>query len=260
MASRKVHLVNNPRGSCLITISIWMGSWIAIITTVCAMGALAGNVLAMFASIWLPLLALIAFVLTLLGWGGIGETNFRRAAALTLSLVAFLGSSGGILTVSRVRESRARNELLLACQGNLRAIHSALYLYAAAHEGEFPSGDAAPAQLLMRLLKPPNAPIKNPQTLICPGRQRGVYKYMYNDRMTEAFVGYEYVTGLGAADSGDLIIAFDDSPENHGGGRNVLFLDGDVTWLAEEAFQERMTRQRRPPEEPSASAAPPAGR
>jgi len=54
---------------------------------------------------------------------------------------------------------------------------------------------------------------------------------------------YTYLPGYAAADHADTMLLFDDSPERHDGGRNVLFLDGRTEHVKEEEFQKRLGEQ-----------------
>ena len=101
------------------------------------------------------------------------------------------------------------------CLENLRQISLTLHMYAADHDEKFPESlnDLYPKYLA------------ESDILRCPAKK----------------VTYAYVKGLTEFNS-DMVIAYDVSVENHGDGRNVLFVAGYVKWHNEEEFQKLLQK------------------
>lgn len=113
-------------------------------------------------------------------------------------------------------------ELKAKCMNRLKQIGKALHMYAADHNDKFPED----LSVLYRDY------VAKLEIFKCPG----------DKTLSESGPGtgnsYVYIKGLAEKDSSDSIIAYDASPDNHGGeGRNVLFLDGHVRWYDENEFQ-----------------------
>ena len=116
---------------------------------------------------------------------------------------------------------RAREEARKAvCKNNLKHIGLAMAIYANDFEDRFPPtlDDLVPLYVTERML------------FHCP-----------SDPSEE--VSYLYLPGLKVTDKPTDIVAFD-RRGNHSGGRNVLFVDGHVEWMTEEAFQARWAAQK----------------
>lgn len=106
------------------------------------------------------------------------------------------------------------------CVSNLKNIGLALAIYANDHEDKYPP---TLEDLLAGYL--PNA-----EALQCPSDSSDERSYLY-------------VPGLSVAHEPTAIVMFE-RKGNHAGGRNVLFGDGHVEWMSEEAFQRRWAEQR----------------
>lgn len=119
-----------------------------------------------------------------------------------------------------IRRARAAARRAV-CASNLRQVGEALARYEADKGGELPSSlaDLYPEYLAAK------------GALDCPG--------------TEVGTGYLYVTGLKPAnvEKPELRIVAFDRKGNHEDGRNVLFLDGHVTFLPEADFQQTLAAQ-----------------
>ena len=104
----------------------------------------------------------------------------------------------------------------MKCLNNLRQIGFALHMFAADYDEKFPES--------LNNLYPKY--ISESDMLRCPTKN----------------IAYAYVKGLTEGSSPDAIIAYDVSVENHGDGRNVLFVDGHVKWHGEEEFQKLLQK------------------
>ncbi len=72
----------------------------------------------------------------------------------------------------------------------------------------------------------------------------GIDKRIFSCPSRRGEMDYVYVPGLEPGDPPDCILAYD-KEGNHEGGRNVLFLDKNVKWMTEEAFQTTLEKTRR---------------
>ncbi len=107
-------------------------------------------------------------------------------------------------------------QLRTECMLNLRKIGVVLQMYAYDHDEKFPKS--------LKELYPDY--LAKDDILRCPAKN----------------ISYTYVKGLTNADSGDTPIVYDSSVENHGDGRNVLFVDGHTKWYQEEEFQKLLKK------------------
>jgi prepilin-type processing-associated H-X9-DG protein len=153
------------------------------------------------------------------------ETGIRCQAYGPVAYSTLL--AGGAAALGFALPATIRQHQLAArkeCQAHLERLGVELSLYATTHDGRFPQnlrelvdvsaggpGAAAPPPL--------------PPWLLCPGQP------------LRADVGYEYVPGATKDSPPQTVVAYD-RKGNHPGGRNVLFADGTVAWLREDAFQQ----------------------
>ncbi len=118
------------------------------------------------------------------------------------------------------------------CKANLQKIWTAVTLYSRDYNNALPDD--------IRSLYPQH--IEGGHLLKCPG-DKTIPAMEKVDSSTP--VSYTWVKGLKMGkNQGEIIIAYDASPENHEGeGRCVLFLDGSAKWLPENEFQELLMKQ-----------------
>ncbi len=126
------------------------------------------------------------------------------------------------------------------CKSNLRQIGLACHMYADENNGEFPLGFE---QLMPRC-------VDSNRLFECPG---GVgYDYYGKKKWGTEFradrCNYALENGMNVEMPVSLVLAYDDSPENHDGkGRNVVFADAHVEWWPasrEAEFQKKLAAQR----------------
>ncbi len=104
------------------------------------------------------------------------------------------------------------------CAQNLHSLGIEIAMYSSANEDTYPPDlRALPDQELPKILKCPTAD---------SGRQ----------------CDYFYLAPTVSKPDGDMIIACDFRDNHRGKGRNVLQVDGDVTWMKEAKFQAEMSR------------------
>ncbi len=119
-----------------------------------------------------------------------------------------------------------------ACLSNLKQIGLGLHMYAMDHNEAFPED--------IRVLYPTY--ISSAKIFKCPNDE-SISDIKEITRGTR--ISYVYVPGLTTKDGSDNIVAYDASPDFHGGeGRDVLFLDGHVKWYAEEEFQKLLNKNK----------------
>ncbi len=126
------------------------------------------------------------------------------------------------------------------CKNDLKQIGIALHVYAADHVGQFPR-EERPVEAFWELLP---GYLNTARVFVCPGAKADVEAWERTEELTEETCSYGWVAGLGTDSPGDFILAFDKSPDHHGGGRNVLFVDGHVEFMKEDEFQKKMVQQR----------------
>jgi prepilin-type processing-associated H-X9-DG protein len=108
----------------------------------------------------------------------------------------------------------------IACASNLKGIGMALMMYSNDHKDKFPPDlETLVAKTYLR---------ENKRMLICPA-----------SKLRESYI-YRGAT-ITVKDTPWMITVYENQ-SNHGGGRNVLFLDGHTDWVTEERFQELIKR------------------
>ncbi len=134
------------------------------------------------------------------------------------------------------------------CRAQLKHLGLAVHIYATDHAEQFPPGPTAAAVFSELLSSPlPNASYlsgASEKLFICPGAKQDMESWEKLGKLTDETCSYEWVAGLDANSSPDFILAYDKSPDHHGGRRNVLRVDGRVEEMTEERFQETMAEQR----------------
>ncbi len=159
------------------------------------------------------------------GWR-IGRQHLVVLSLLIIPLVAILAA---ILFPAFVRVEAKKAQR--ACLANLRMLHSAAMPYAEDNDGYLPRGVSWRDALL------PHLPGGRDCSL-CPATKK---PYVFNDALSGSTIK--------KMPSPDKVTLFSDAPADerkppHGGGFNVVFLDGHVQWLDEARFHELMTGER----------------
>ena len=103
-------------------------------------------------------------------------------------------------------------------------------MYAVDWEGRFPECLSAIFPLY----------VADPSVLICPSTGISIPERITRDNVNLA---YEYIPGLNSEMPSDIIVVYDRAG-NHQGGRNVLFVDGRVRWIPDEAWAAAYQRSR----------------
>ena len=141
----------------------------------------------------------------------------------------FLKNDKIIATIRRAKkgdeEKLISEQNKLRCCSNLKQIGLALHMWAQDHNENFPEA--------LKDLYPEY--ICDGNIFRCPGDKR--HKEVIKELKKDTLVSYDYVKGLTEEYPTDIIIAHDALKENHGDGRNVLFLDGQAKYLPEKEFQ-----------------------
>jgi prepilin-type processing-associated H-X9-DG protein len=132
------------------------------------------------------------------------------------------------------------------CKNNLKQIGLALQIYSTDYGAQFPAGDTA-VEVFSTLIdanitRGPYLP--DPQVFLCPAAKADLEAWDRLGKLTEETVSYKWVPGLSPGSNPDFILAYDKSPDHLDGRRSVLFVDGHVGFMREEAFQARIARQR----------------
>jgi len=102
---------------------------------------------------------------------------------------------------------------IIACEENLRNIGLGLKLYANEHQGKFPPNMEA-------LLE--NGYVEDERVFDCPASS-----HVGNAKEPD----YHYVTEYTIESPSEDEIVFDKT-ENHKGGKHVLYISGDIKWIA----------------------------
>jgi prepilin-type processing-associated H-X9-DG protein len=194
----------------------------AMITMVGPM--LAGRADAPFDLALLPPLAKVQEKL----FGGVGVVSIdggdlvgRQYSAVGLNLTSFAGSSGFMAALALPALGQAREKARIAnCTSNLKQIGLACRMYADTHDGKFPGN-------LDELVDPY---LHSPKILHCPSAA------------SNEGTSYVYIRGLTVNDGGK-VLAYDADGNHRNGGKNVLFCDGHVTWMADREFRFLLQKQ-----------------
>ncbi len=136
----------------------------------------------------------------------------RKTCGVITVLAAIVVILVGACSSSRETARRAR------CTSNLKQLGLALHMYSLDHNGALPESLGA--------LLAPDYP-SGSEALECPGHRIA----------GTGPASYIYVRGLPGEETQPSIIAYDASPDHHGGGRNVLFADGHVGYHTEDDFE-----------------------
>ena len=133
------------------------------------------------------------------------------------------------------------------CRSNLRQIGMAI-LQARQDEWNKSSRAAGMTESLSALSSLYPAYVTSLRLFLCPADELGrslFYVSKTSWPLTESTCSYKYETDLPPQLGPGTILAYDRSAAFHSGeGRNVLFGDGHVEWMAEPDFQQSLTRQR----------------
>jgi len=150
----------------------------------------------------------------------------------------------GLLTAP-LRNSTRPFARRAACKNNLKQIGLALQLYSTDYDNQFPPGGTAVEVFSALTADITGRPyLKYTDIFLCPAAKADLESWDRLGKLTEETVSYEWVPGLSPDSNPDFILAYDKSPDHHDGGRNVLYVDGRVDFMPEEAFQAEMARQR----------------
>ena len=160
------------------------------------------------------------------------------AIAILILLLARFGF-GPILVGGMHEEDREE------CAANLKQIGLALQVYANAHDDDFPPGEtmAEVFRELEGLTDGTGQPMVTEETFVCPAATEDQNEWNRTGEITSESSSYGWTPGLYATAPPDIMVAYDKSPDYHGGGRNVLFVDGHVEWKTEEGFQRALAEQ-----------------
>jgi len=166
-------------------------------------------------------------------------TSAIAVSGVLLCIVPILSILAGLLlpALARAREEGRR----AVCREHLSQIGKAIHAYAA-NEGTFPStgipGDSAGS---LALLIPNYLP--SARVFRCPSSAMAETGGMAG--LTENTCSYEYDNTVGPDSAPDRMMVWD-KEGNHAGGRNVLFLDGHVSFVPEDRFLLTRAEQRAP--------------
>jgi len=170
---------------------------------------------------------------------------------IALLIVVLLGRALRIAMESADRSS---------CRNNLKQIGLALHLYAADHDESFPTGETE-VEVFGKLIEggylkeATGSTYDRHPVYVCPSARADLKAWKRTRKLTDETCSYDFVAGLSAKSPFDFLVMFDRSAENHwvraagipllagSKGRNVLYVDGHVSWSTEESFQERMEWQ-----------------
>ncbi len=129
------------------------------------------------------------------------------------------------------------------CRSNLKYIGMSFRLYARDHGDSFPP--------VLGHLYPD--PIEDGNIFWCPsgGRATPITEADLHEGARDASdvfgehnSDYDYVSGLSRANDPPGLVLAHDKDGNHEGGRNVLFIGGNVEWMKEEEFQAALAKTR----------------
>jgi len=221
-----------PKNSPLATMSLYIavaGFAIILVTAPFGVGGIVGILGFM--------LAATAIVQICLSRGKVKGLAYAIPAVVLSCLLIF---ASVVIPEARSFARRA------SCMCNLKRIGLALYVYSNDHAKHFPPGETA-VEVFSTLAAAditggPYVPYAD--IFICPSAKADLEAWDRVGKLTEETVSYEWVPGLSPDSDPDFILAYDKSPDHHDGGRNVLFVDGHVAFMPEEAFQAELARQR----------------
>ena len=181
----------------------------------------------------------------LLGYGGEPETYPRELVKLAKELEMPIDELAKMWRDGEIeRETVKAKARRAACKTNLKQIGLAVHIYAVDHDGEFPAGETA-VEAFGKLVgdDAPGPYLKSAGTFVCPADEAGMKAWKETEKLSEETCSYGWVPGLREDSPPDYIVAYDKSPEFHGGMRNVLFVDGHVETMTEKQFAEKMAIQ-----------------
>jgi len=133
----------------------------------------------------------------------------------------------------------------LACQENLRKIGMALQVYASEHYGEFPEGRRMEDVFarLAPLTDDKGERLVTEETFLCPAAAADRGEWKRAGEITDESSSYVWTPELTATAPADIMVFYEKSPNHHGGGRNVLYVDGRVEWVTEKEFGKKLAEQ-----------------
>lgn len=127
-------------------------------------------------------------------------------------LVVFAVTAALILIFTPVIRHVNHRQMKVECENNLKKIGMSMYMYANRNEGRFPAS--------LKTLYEENY-LSDKTIMDCPAsRIKG----------TIDEPDYVYVSGLSVKTSENQPVVFDKENNHPGRGRNVLFLDGEISW------------------------------
>jgi prepilin-type processing-associated H-X9-DG protein len=164
-------------------------------------------------------------------FGGVSVTTVEGSEFVMRSYSPFgtqvgIGAGGAMMAgmmlpaLNTAREKARR----VSCLSNLKQIGLACHVYADKHDGKFPP--------YLDVLFPDYLPDK--KVLICPSASH---------EGKSGSSDYVYAAG-GTTKAKDQILAYDNTGNHRGVGRNVLFTDGHVEWMMESTFQQRLRQNK----------------
>ena len=140
-----------------------------------------------------------------------GAKGFTLGELLLVFLIAVII---GAIMLPFIRYSQGRMDKIV-CANNLREVGLAMYIYAREHEGRFP-------QTLQALYD--EHYLADKKLMDCPGSV---------SVGTPEEPDYVYTTGLTVRDPSLEVLVRDKEKNHREGGRNVLYVNGEVTWREE---------------------------
>jgi len=180
----------------------------------------------------------------LLGYGGEPETYPRELVELAQELDMPIDELAKIWREGEIeRETVKARSRRRACKNRLKTIGVAIHTYATDHDMKFPAGETAVEALGELVAHVAPGPYLKSFVFVCPADEAGMKAQKETEKLSEETCSYGWVPGLREDSPPDYIVAYDKSPEFHGGMRNVLWVDGHVETMTDMQFLERMTEQ-----------------